>query len=383
MELNVLLLPLLGGFLFLHICYRTRYFVSRQSGTVLSCWLAIAGLVLLGLARAIDFLCDVNRTSPDSVPFALLDYSLTPLAILAAASICVAGIARWFDAELQREFTMKWPIGGALLLACVWLCVKMAPTSRNPVALASLWMITATVGLVGSYYWSERNALAFDNVLLRVAGAGLFVLLAVVDATLYPDVIHDFWAGFIRPLDGREEGFYLGIPFMACLLGPVMAVLANIVYPQRAAQARLVRREQLGALDSLLIQASQQVRQIMVTLDDGKVYCGYCEWSPGNLTRKDSYLQLVPAFSGYRDPRTKKVRLTVNYVPLVQDDDSELDDYRKVIPIARIITAGLFDPMKFDGFRKTANPSAEALSDEDLLRERLSRRRDRQARLTR
>lgn len=47
MQLNVLLLPLLGGFLFLSIFRRSAYFIARQTAAALSFWLAVVGLSLL------------------------------------------------------------------------------------------------------------------------------------------------------------------------------------------------------------------------------------------------------------------------------------------------------------------------------------------------
>ncbi len=55
MPWNLLILPLLGGFCFLNICYRFRFRAQRLSGYRLLFEAAIAGVVLSGLARVLTY----------------------------------------------------------------------------------------------------------------------------------------------------------------------------------------------------------------------------------------------------------------------------------------------------------------------------------------
>lgn len=79
MQLNVLLLPLLGGFLFLSIFRRTAYFIARQTAATLSFWLAVVGLTLLVLARLAVMLCQHAMADPSAVAVPLLNILLIPL----------------------------------------------------------------------------------------------------------------------------------------------------------------------------------------------------------------------------------------------------------------------------------------------------------------
>jgi hypothetical protein len=64
MQLNVLLLPVLGGFLFLSIFHRSAYFLARQNVATLTFWLAVTGLALLAIARLAVMMCQFATKGP-------------------------------------------------------------------------------------------------------------------------------------------------------------------------------------------------------------------------------------------------------------------------------------------------------------------------------
>ena len=55
MPWNLLILPLLGGFCFLNLCYRFRFQAQRLSGYRLLIQSAVVGVVLSGLARLLTY----------------------------------------------------------------------------------------------------------------------------------------------------------------------------------------------------------------------------------------------------------------------------------------------------------------------------------------
>jgi hypothetical protein len=58
MPYNLLLLPLLGGFLFIHLTHFFRFGAQRLDGYRLLFQSAIAGICLSALARLVDLLID-------------------------------------------------------------------------------------------------------------------------------------------------------------------------------------------------------------------------------------------------------------------------------------------------------------------------------------
>jgi hypothetical protein len=91
---------------------------------------------------------------------------------------------------------------------------------------------------------------------------------------------------------------------------------------------------------------------VMITLSDGKVYCGYADWIPPNPNSKLAHLELTPIFSGYRDTRTKKVELTVNYGEIMEGlSKEERRCFTKIIRMSRIVSANEFDPKYFKTFQ--------------------------------
>lgn len=117
MQLNVLLLPLLGGFLFLSIFRRTAYFIARQTAAALSFWLAVAGLTLLILARLAVMLCQHALAKPSAVAVPLLNILLTPLLGLVDVGVLLHAIGDFFqrrwDADYRRPIHQI--VGGVLL----------------------------------------------------------------------------------------------------------------------------------------------------------------------------------------------------------------------------------------------------------------------------
>ena len=99
---------------------------------------------------------------------------------------------------------------------------------------------------------------------------------------------------------------------------------------------------------------------VMLTLNDGKVYCGYIDWIPADPGAVDAFLEIQPVFSGYREKDSRRVRLPVNYAPFYTKlDRSEWIQFKKVIPVSSISSAGEFDPEHFDSFGKYTENNAE------------------------
>ena len=95
----------------------------------------------------------------------------------------------------------------------------------------------------------------------------------------------------------------------------------------------------------------------MVTLDDNKVYCGYIDWIPGDPSSRDAYLEILPVFSGYRNDE-RRIYLPTSYTLLLnQLDQKDWGQFKKVVPVARITSAGEFDPKYFEAFSKNQTQS--------------------------
>jgi hypothetical protein len=77
------------------------------------------------------------------------------------------------------------------------------------------------------------------------------------------------------------------------------------------------------------------------------------DWIPENPGSPDAFLEILPIFSGYRESETKRVSLPITYAPLLERlDKDEWSQFKKVVPVASVASAGEFDPEYFEAFTK-------------------------------
>jgi hypothetical protein len=103
---NLLILPLLGGFLFVHICTLFKFRAQRLDGYRLLLYSSVAGTVLVAIARAI---ITIAKIPPVGHRLAESVYHSTPIPYLGTASVALLlGLALsyflnlFFDAEKAR-----------------------------------------------------------------------------------------------------------------------------------------------------------------------------------------------------------------------------------------------------------------------------------------
>lgn len=96
MPYNLLLLPLVGGFLFIHLTYYFRFGAQRLDGYRLLFQSAVAGIILATLARTIVVLCTISPAGPTLQsawwvfsPFPYSGTSAVALLLGPVAAICV------------------------------------------------------------------------------------------------------------------------------------------------------------------------------------------------------------------------------------------------------------------------------------------------------
>jgi hypothetical protein len=253
MPYNVLLLPLLGGFVFINFWDRTRWHAQRAEKERLLFYAALAGFLLLGLsilARSFFRYCFTEPVCP------------------------------WWDRNVG------FPYSGVSTLALV-------------------------LGLFG---WWPLNRLA--------------------------DVWFDEW--------GQGQG-------------------------SASKRRELVRviEEHGGPLERMFLRAMNEDKNVMITLNNGKVYIGGmgASFTPD----RDKTIFLLPSKSGYRQIEVKGLMLTTHYDTVYEQIANDYKDnpqlateiiatFGVVIPIAEIISVSLYladiDAKYFPRY-STTPPSAQ------------------------
>lgn len=96
---------------------------------------------------------------------------------------------------------------------------------------------------------------------------------------------------------------------------------------------------------------------LLLTMKDRKVYVGVLEDTPSFTASAFTHINLVVLRSGYRDKDTLRVSFTEDYTQAFQSVTTDLPAY-KVIPVAEISSACLFDRAIFNAFQPFAAPTA-------------------------
>lgn len=108
MPFNSLLLPLLGGYLFVSIFHPTRYRIRRQSGRKVLFESAVAGCLLLGIASL--FTLSLEGRFP-SIEQAWTTFAPFPFSGAASLSLCMGGVLPFL---LNRFWTKEIAIRQAI-----------------------------------------------------------------------------------------------------------------------------------------------------------------------------------------------------------------------------------------------------------------------------
>jgi hypothetical protein len=380
MQLNVLLLPVLGGFLFLSIFHRSAYFLARQNVATLTFWLAVTGLALLAIARAAVMMCQYATSGPQAVAIPLICILVVPLLGLMAISLVSFGLTGLGNISTLSTWIRQWswraPVGLVLLATSVSelrrLFIDVPPIFPRflGISIHYVWGINLCLLFAFCVWWAKRVRMLPVAIMLRASLVGLLYVAILVAVAFHPFRTRDLWLGFSAPTAKDIASEELGTTLLATVLGPMFAWTLNLLYPRAAVQSHLFAKRAASSLDRLFYRATQRGKMVMLTLDDGKVYCGYIDWIPGNPNAADAFLEVQPIFSGYRESEGKRVRLPVSYASFYKKlPSSEWVQFRKIVPIAKIAAAGEFDPGHFDAFSQQAkvdapapNPSAAASS---------------------
>lgn len=200
-----------------------------------------------------------------------------------------------------------------------------------------------------------------QQLLLTSATAGValaFVSWGVVTAFILAcPTCHEIWRSF---LPWNFSGTAIG----SLLLGPLAAFIVNLFVDQETAEERAIENEGNG-LERLFARATKASKQVLLTMESGKVYVGWIVRMPPDPRSENAYVRILPTMSGYRDEK-HRIQFTTMYdemyEKMLSDDqisaaeEEELKDFLKSIPLSKIQSAGIFDPEIYRAFNKDGEP---------------------------
>lgn len=393
MPWNLLLPPLLGGYIFITRFNGTAYRVKSYSGYRLVFSSSVMGLILLILAVTLDA---IVRWSTDPLVFHGFlipgGVSGTMLVLFGSWKTMLANTEKSeryeTDSEADYEAREESRISD-LKRSRFWLWVSITAlvfiVAHAVIAwgLAHIsWILALTVGCVLLVvtivnYVKARSDLRGYQVAFRL---GIAVLIATalfgVFTVLQPD-IEQSW-GTVIPFE------FAGVSLLSFALGCLLWIPANSLYPYEAAVGRLVETGDVDGLESLFYYAQITFQQVCVTLEDEKIYVGYVDNEIPIKGLADDYVQIIPTASGYRRLDDRRFVFTTFYIEPFEkaiNDGEDLSkvDLAKILPIDRIRSASIFNPTLYSQFQlqepdEDAQLSSGVQSHMPSSRDRLKRR---------
>ena len=162
-------------------------------------------------------------------------------------------------------------------------------------------------------------------------------------------------SGLIRFLDEHSPDPLTTESALILILAFVSPYALNLFFRSQGGLRRAVN-DSGEHLELLILNSSRFATPIEVTLDNRRVYIGVAVRS-GVGKSPDADAAIFPYYSGYRDEKTLELMRDTIYTQVVSQhirgrpiEEQELDRFRVVIPMSRIVSARPFEQNVFDDF---------------------------------
>lgn len=147
---------------------------------------------------------------------------------------------------------------------------------------------------------------------------------------------------------------YFGVTSFSFIIGIVITELSNLAIDETAQIKKAINK--IGNnLERLLLFSADNRKLIQVTLKNDKVYVGICSRIP--VPDKTNYIDIIPFFSGYRNPETKRIVFTTDYLTVYSEYIKEGQvlsiqelEVNVTIKSDEILSANRFDIEMYDRF---------------------------------
>nr|WP_294930117.1 hypothetical protein [uncultured Flavobacterium sp.] len=118
-----------------------------------------------------------------------------------------------------------------------------------------------------------------------------------------------------------------------------------------------------------LNQKQDENKLLMLTTKSNKVYIGYV--SKISEPIGETYITIIPNFSGYRNKENLKLEITTNYTDVIEryvleDRASEIDKLGIILPVSEILIVSKFDIEIFGRFNENDNEEIQVNYEEPI-----------------
>lgn len=194
----------------------------------------------------------------------------------------------------------------------------------------------------------HNERLIFNSVIAGCILLSVCFILKWLSYLCVNDLIRQIWN--LLPI--KQD--YFGVTIFSFLIGIAATEFINL-FIKEVSQIKKAIDKIGNDLEKLLLYSADNRELIQVTLKNDKVYVGICGRIP--VPDKTTYIDLIPFFSGYRDPTTKNITFTTDYLDVYSEFVKEgkimaIQDLgvNTIIRTDEILSAGRFDPEVYEKF---------------------------------
>jgi hypothetical protein len=355
--LNLLILPLLGGYVFFSRLHWTSFAAKKIEGQRLVYCSSVLGVLLILAARAVELGIESLANRPD-LNFSLASASIAlTLIAQAVAGLILGVVAISGDLDesrhpdyLPRAATM---CAALLLLSLIPIYARFFQFSSLHLAAAAIGIVTLLCLVVCIADWvikTSRQSPA--TAAIRVALLLLALSTGTTFVLVYGVGISHWWGSEFSSIK------YSGLALLAAAIGAIGWMPINVIVTDRWGWRWAHVRGQTSGLELLLYRAWTKHSAVQLTLKNGKFYIGYLAEMPAPKPTLDgSCIEFTPIKSGYRGS-DQTVRITTDYAAVIAKLSAEakehqrdvkvalnpaLDRLSKVVPISEVLVAALFN----------------------------------------
>jgi hypothetical protein len=384
--INLLVLPILGGYWFQYKFVGTHYRAERLPPQRLVFHAAMFAILLFGAARLLVDLANSHWQRNGVVVELLMFIAIPAFIVLVLASLVMISVMTYIPSSQRSNSSSdvssslntsansllasgtnlaRTAIGVFIVVFLLWLSAYIIPAMHAAAStpaellLVAFFLVLLAATALHHEFINRYIEFPFFSIALRIGLFGVMGSLALAWFLFDYSFIHKSWAQLVHVRGS-------GIPMLAFALGLVSWWPLNLLYPYQAANTRLHAANKTTALDRLLYQASLAQHLLSISMKDGKVYIGYIQELPPNPEDRNSYFEILPVHSGYRDKDTREMKLTTfyenAYERLVESGADEEDwiVFLKVLKIDDILSAGRFDPEVYVKFNEKPSDQDES-----------------------
>lgn len=161
-----------------------------------------------------------------------------------------------------------------------------------------------------------------------------FLLVGLIWSSL-PEIVTDAWDRQLTTI------------IVSALLGGISPFILNILCDDKKA-ARKAAWNRGDRLELIMARSFEEPVQLEVSLKSNKCYIGYVVQSPVQtpyVHHDTACTTILPAASGYREPKTRELILTTWYSDFLVSnlDDQNVNDFTIIIPMSEIISVRVFN----------------------------------------